>query len=127
MADLFQPTGGNWKEMFYAVQSGDQSLVEYYLSQNIDPNYQHPEFLTTPLIEAAQLGKTNIVALLLANGADPAIRSEMDGWTAMEIAKTHRHKEVVALLREVSGSEAPAKSTHAPIARFGFPWNLFRR
>ncbi len=85
--------------MFSAVQQGDLALVEYYLAQGIDPNYQHPEFLTTPLIEAAQLGQTHIVALLLAKGADPLIQSEMDGWDALEVARIHRHKEIVNLLR----------------------------
>jgi ankyrin repeat protein len=95
----YRPSGGDWKELFTAVQQGGLALVEFHLSQGVDPNYQHPEVLTTPLIEAAQLGKTEIVALLLQKGADPRIRSELDGWTAYEVAKAYGHQAVVKLLR----------------------------
>lgn len=95
----FRPSGGDWKELFTAVQKGDLALVEFHLSQGVDPNYQHPEVLTTPLIEAAQLGQTEIVALLLAKGAKPLIRSELDGWTAYEVAKAYGHQAVLKLLQ----------------------------
>lgn len=43
------PDGGNWKELLYASERGDLDLMRYHLRMGIDPNYQHPEFLTTPL------------------------------------------------------------------------------
>ncbi|MEO0474260.1 MAG: ankyrin repeat domain-containing protein [Bacteroidota bacterium] len=97
------PSGGDWKEMFQAAATGDVELVRYYLKQGIDPNYQHPEFLTNPLIESAQEGQLAVVELLLASGADPFQKSEMDGWTALEVAKIKQHKEVVRLLEKHMG------------------------
>ncbi|MFK7920668.1 MAG: ankyrin repeat domain-containing protein [Bacteroidia bacterium] len=99
------PAGGDWKDMFAAAQKGDAPLVEYYLQQGIDPNYQHPEVLTTVLIEAATLGQAEVVKVLLAKGANPSLKSELDGWDALEIAKVHRHKEVISLLENALGIE----------------------
>lgn len=39
------------------------------------PHCQLPEFLTTPLIEAATFGHIDIVKFLLDNGADPDIKA----------------------------------------------------
>jgi len=39
--------------MLIAAQNGDLPLVRCHIRMWEDPNYQHPEFLTTPLIEAA--------------------------------------------------------------------------
>lgn len=99
------PAGGDWKDMFAAAQKGDAPLVEYYLQQGIDPDYQHPEVLTTVLIEAANLGQTEVVKILLNKGANPSLKSELDGWDALEIAKVHRHKEVISLLENALGIE----------------------
>ena len=52
---------GDWKEMLVAAQSGDLALVRYHIRMGENPNYQHPEFLTTPLIEAATFGHKEIV------------------------------------------------------------------
>ena len=94
------PSGGDWKAAFSAIQQGDGDLLLYYLKQGIDPNYQHPEVLTTFLIEAAMLGKSEIVSILLENGADPTIKSELDGWDALQIARIHRHKPVIKILKK---------------------------
>ncbi|MEL7342024.1 MAG: ankyrin repeat domain-containing protein, partial [Bacteroidota bacterium] len=64
------PAGGDWKAMFAAAQKGDAPLVEYYLQQGIDPDYQHPEVLTTVLIEAANLGQLAVVKVLVEGGAN---------------------------------------------------------
>lgn len=93
-------SGGNWKELMYASERGDLDLMRFHLNMGVDPNYQHPEFLTTPLIEAARLGQVEAVKLLLARGADPSIKAVMGGETAMSVAKAYRKKEVVAVLKE---------------------------
>lgn len=103
------PAGGDWKEMFTAAQKGDAPLVEYYLQQGIDPDYQHPEVLTTVLIEAANLGQLEVVKVLVEGGANASIKSELDGWDALEIARIHRHKEVVAYLEQLLGVEPQKK------------------
>lgn len=41
---------GDWKEMLIASQEGNLDLVRYHIRMGENPNYQHPEFLTTPLI-----------------------------------------------------------------------------
>jgi uncharacterized protein len=47
---------GDWKDMFRGVQNNDFELVKYYIRMGIDLNYQHPEFLTSPLIETIRVG-----------------------------------------------------------------------
>lgn len=92
--------GGDWKELLTAAEKGDFDLTKYHLLNGIDPNYQHPELLTTPLIEAAMYGHLEIVELLLANGAKAEVRGIFDGYTALEIAKIKGHKRVVAALEK---------------------------
>ncbi|MFK7948828.1 MAG: ankyrin repeat domain-containing protein [Saprospiraceae bacterium] len=92
--------GGDWKELLTAAEKGDVDLAKYHLLNGIDPNYQHPELLTTPLIEAAMYGHLEIVELLLANGAKPEIRGVFDGYTALEVAKIKRHKKVIQILEK---------------------------
>ena len=97
---------GDWKDMLAAATRGDIELVRYYLREGIDPNYQHPEFLTTPLIEAARVGQAEVCRLLLAHGADPAVVSEFEGIDAREAARQGGFPEVMAML----GGPPPAKN-----------------
>ena len=46
---------GDWKDMFRGVEINDFDFVRYYISKDIDLNYQHPEFLTSALIESISL------------------------------------------------------------------------
>jgi len=93
---------GDWKEMLIASQTGDLKLVRYHISMGENPNYQHPEFLTTPLIEAATFGHKEIVEYLLANGADPKIKAGFSADTALKMAKNNGHKEIVMLLKPLT-------------------------
>ncbi len=95
--------GGNWKEMFYAVEGDDLELLRYHLRMGIDPNFQHPEVLTLPIVEAARLGRTEMVALLLEHGADPGQPAAWERKNALETAEEHRQHEVVDLLRDHLG------------------------
>lgn len=92
--------GGDWKEMFHAAQKGDLELVKYHIKNGIDPNYQHPEYLTSVLIEAATLGQAEVVQYLLENGADIHAKAVMGGETALEAAKIYRQKEVIKVLKK---------------------------
>ena len=56
--------GGDWKEMLSGAEKGDLELVRYYVKMGIDINYQHPEVLTTTLIERARYGHMDIVQFL---------------------------------------------------------------
>ncbi len=97
------PTGGNWKQLFKGAENGDVELVNFYLKMDMDPNYQHPEVLTTPLIESAHRGHLEIVKLLLENGADPHIKASLEGWTALEAAQQAEKEDVVAFLSQHLG------------------------
>ena len=97
------PTGGNWKQLFKGAENGDFELVNFYLKMDMDPNYQHPEVLTTPLIESAHRGHLNIVKLLLENGADPHLKASLEGWTALEAAQQAEREEVIAFLSQHLG------------------------
>ncbi len=91
---------GDWKEMLIAAQDGNLELVRYHIRMGENPNYQHPEFLTTPLIEAATFGHLSIVQFLLENGADPHIKAGFSTDTALKMAKQNNHQEVVKLLKQ---------------------------
>ena len=90
---------GDWKEMLIAAQNGNLPLVRYHIKMGENPNYQHPEFLTTPLIEAATFGHQDIVEFLLENGAKPHLKAAFNSNTAVEIAKQNGHLEIVRMLK----------------------------
>jgi ankyrin repeat protein len=96
-------SGGNWKEMFGAAQSGDVELLRYHLRMGVDPNYQHPEYLCSALVESAREGHLEVVQLLIESGADPFVKAEWEGKTALEMAEIHRHPAVVEYLRKKMG------------------------
>ncbi len=105
------PTGGNWKQLFKGAETGDFELVNFYLKMDMDPNYQHPEVLTTPLIESAHKGHVEIVKLLIENGADPHIKASLEGWTALEAAQHAEQEKVVAFLSQHLGLEYQASTS----------------
>ena len=97
-------SGGNWKEMFQAIQFDDLALVEYYLNIGIDPNYQHPEFLAAPLVESIRYNHLHITKLLLEKGADPHIKEVWGGDTPLSVAKLTNNKKAVQLLHDFMNS-----------------------
>ena len=90
---------GNWKDMLVAAQRGDLALVEYYIKEGVNPNYQHPELLTTPLIESIEFNHLDIAAFLLENGADPLLKAGFSADTALSIAKKKRKRAAIKLLK----------------------------
>jgi hypothetical protein len=91
--------GGNVKELCTAASEGKVDIVKYHLDMGMDPNFQHPEFMTTPLIEAARFGRTAVVQLLLERGkADPTVTADFEGCTALEEAMKEGHHDVVDLI-----------------------------
>ncbi len=91
-------SAGDWKALTEAAKDGHLSTVRMYANSGVDLNYQHPEYMTTPLIEAARGGFVDIVTLLLEHGADPAIKSQFDGKTALEEAEEQGHTKVIQIL-----------------------------
>ena len=94
------PAGGNWKEMFHASEDGDLELVRYHLKMGIDPNYQHPEYMTGALLESIRKGHLEIAKLLLENGANPKIIKDFGTETPMSIAITNKNKAAIYLLND---------------------------
>lgn len=91
--------GGDWKEMFVAVEDGNIDLVKYHIRQGVNLNYQHPEILTTPLIESIEQGHIEITKYLLENGADPHIKAGFSTDTPMIVARRVKNQEAIALLK----------------------------
>lgn len=91
-------SGGDWKEMFKAIQEGDINLVQYYLSMGIDPNYQHPEFMASPLVESIRFGNLEIAKLLLENGANPQIKEVWGKATPLSVAGEQNNQEASELI-----------------------------
>ena len=104
-----QNQGANWKDLVLLCgnkqgsDDGELSIIKNHLQNGLDPNFQHPEYMTTPLIEASRVGNVGAVDLLLGLGkADPAIESDLDGCTPLDVAmQAKQHATVDILLRAV--------------------------
>jgi NADPH:quinone reductase-like Zn-dependent oxidoreductase len=84
--------------MFHGIQQKDLELVRYYLHMGIDVNYQHPEYMTSPLIESIRVGEAAMVRLLLDNGAS-AQTVEMDSQKSpLAVAKATGNQEILAII-----------------------------
>ena len=93
-------SGGDWKQMFKAIQDGNLELVDYYLKMGIDPNYQHPEFMAAPLVESIRFNHMDITKLLLENGANPIVKEMLEGDTAFSVAEMKKNQKAIDLLNE---------------------------
>jgi uncharacterized protein len=96
--------GGDWKEMFRGVEENDFDLVRYYISTGIDLNYQHPEFLTSALIESINRNHLEMMVFLIENGAKPDVKEAFSFKSPMTIAKETRNKEAVEILNKYLGT-----------------------
>ena len=90
---------GDWKAMFSATQDGNLDLVKYYLKEGVNPNYQHPELLSTPLIVSIEAGHLEITRFLLENGADPLLKAGFSTDTPMKVARRLKNMGAVDLLK----------------------------
>jgi hypothetical protein len=91
-------SGGDWKDMYQAAESGDLARVQYHIQGGVDPNYQHPEVQCTPLVASLIQGHAEVTRYLLANGADPHLLSDFDGLTPGQAARKFGRTEFVAQL-----------------------------
>ncbi|MEO1450573.1 MAG: ankyrin repeat domain-containing protein [Bacteroidota bacterium] len=91
--------GGDWKELMYAIEKDDLSLVRYHLANGVDPNYQHPEFLTSPLIESMRWERVDIANLLLEKGANPNLVEAFGKDTPLSIAIEKQNGKAISVLR----------------------------
>jgi ankyrin repeat protein len=91
--------GGDWKDFFRAIQLNDIELVKYHIRTGINPNYQHPEYMTAPLMECIRFGHLEIAEYLLENGADANALEHNSTTTAMSIAKMLDNQDAIKLLK----------------------------
>lgn len=91
-------SSGDWKEMFNAAEAGDLELLRYHLAAKVDPNYQHPEYMCTPLVACILAGQYDATALLLQYGADPELRSEGEAMTPLQAACHRRDPALIRLI-----------------------------
>lgn len=92
--------GGDWKDFFHAIQKDDLELVKFHIRMGVDPNYQHPEYLTAPLMECIRYDRMDIAEFLLKNGADATAKEYNTTTTALSIAKMYQNEPAVALLNK---------------------------
>jgi ankyrin repeat protein len=85
--------------MLYAAEKGNLKLVEYHLRMGEDPNYRHPEFLTTPLIVAVETNQYDVAKLLLKYGANPHVRDCFTDLSPITLAKNMGNKELSRLFQ----------------------------
>ncbi|NUQ26203.1 MAG: ankyrin repeat domain-containing protein [Saprospiraceae bacterium] len=66
--------------------------------------YEHPEVVTTVLIESAKLGNAEMARFLIKHGVDPYMKAGFGGNNAVEIAHNNKDAALVALLNEMGFS-----------------------
>jgi uncharacterized protein len=93
-------SAGDWKDLYQATLKGDLARVRYHLAAGVNPNYQHPEVMCTPLVTSLVEGHLALAHLLLEQGADPNLVSDFHGLSPLQAAERHGHAEFAALLRQ---------------------------
>lgn len=105
---------GDWKELFIAAEKGNIELVKYHLRMGVDPNYQHPEFMTTPLIAAIEKQQFEVAKCLLENGADPSIKEDFGTNTPLSVAQQLNNPKLITL---VNAYLNPLTSNHEKMGK----------
>lgn len=93
-------SAGDWKDLYRAASEGDLGLVKYHISSGVNPNYQHPEVLSTPLVAAIINHHFEIARYLLENGADPDLESYFDAHTPLSAAKAVKNSSLVKTIKK---------------------------
>ena len=91
--------GGDQKALLIAAEAGDLATVKYYLRQGVDPNQEHPEAMTTPLMESVRHGQLAVVAYLLNHGADAQKRAGFEMVTPLKLAQLTKQSAMIELLK----------------------------
>ncbi|GGL15310.1 hypothetical protein GCM10010844_37650 [Deinococcus radiotolerans] len=100
--------------LYRDASDGNVQAVQADLQGGAPVNFQLPQTRSTALMTAAQNGRTDVVAFLLAHGANPDLR-DWHGQTALDFARTTGNARLIALLQGASGQATPAPT--APAAR----------
>ena len=97
--------------LYRASCEGHTDMAQLFLERGASANGERNPMVKmayNPLQCAAKEGHASTVALLLQHGADRT-RKDMRGKTALDLARTNGHTEVIKILED-----APATSTAAP-------------
>lgn len=86
------------EQLIEAVIVNDSPQVEKLLRRGADPNGYEDDAQVRPLHFAAQHNSKACAELLILAGADTHVQTK-DGLTPLDIAKLHRHDEIVRLLQ----------------------------
>jgi uncharacterized protein len=99
-----QTTQHSRSDLWEAAEKGNVDLVKALISSKaIDNiNTKYGEHGTTALMEAAFMGRDDIARVLLAAGANPNVKSDTTGATALDMAAPHT--EILKLLLEKGAS-----------------------
>jgi uncharacterized protein len=90
---------GDWKQLIAGVQSNDVKKVKFYISEKIDLDFQHPEFMSSALIESIRLGHYEIAKLLLENGASATLKEAYSNLSPLSVAKSTKSKAMITLIQ----------------------------
>lgn len=94
---------GDYKDFFRGACEGDLELVRHYLRRGVDVDFIHPELLSTALVAAIEAGHADVALVLLDHGADPALRSPLEGMSPLEAAEAAGQDDVAAWIRSSTG------------------------
>lgn len=86
--------------MYKASQDGDLELAKFHLREGVDPNHQHPEILSLPIVAAIQAGHSKVVKALLESGAKTRLISVFDNMTALQAAAKSHDPEIRILFKD---------------------------
>lgn len=92
--------GARVQAIHAAVSSNQPQVVAWLLDAGADVNARQQQDYT-PLMGAAANGRTELLDLLLARGADASLTTS-DGKTAADIAREHGHESIAARLDALS-------------------------
>jgi uncharacterized protein len=87
-----------WTALHYAAGAGHKELVKFLLDKSAYIDAHSPN-QTTPLMMAARERRTDIVRLLLEEGADPS-QTNQAGLTAADYLDRHKETTMAAELRQ---------------------------
>ena len=94
---------GDYKDFFRGACDGDLELVRHYVRRGVDVDFIHPELMSTALVAAIESGHADVAHVLLDHGADPALRSPLEGMGPLEAAEAAGLDDVAARLRADRG------------------------
>ncbi len=89
-------------ELLEAVTAGDVGTVEQLIDEEQSVNVKHPLDGYTPLHEAARMGYTDVIQVLLDAGADVYLQDKNNA-TALDIAIEKRYVEIAKILKDANG------------------------